>query len=216
MFLRYLPPVTSLRERKKAATRERIYLEALGLFRQKGFSATTVEEIAEAAQVSKGTFFNYYAFKEALLRDLSERQSLAIAAELEAALRDPQLSTRQKLSRILGSLASNLEADRALTRVAVFEFLKGPTDSVPGPYRSLFRDAITALMRAGQQSGEVAAALDAGLLSSAITGMYFQQIFEWCAAEAPYPLAQRLEQLIALLWEGIAGAAPAGAANPQP
>jgi TetR/AcrR family transcriptional regulator, cholesterol catabolism regulator len=199
------PPdaTVSLRARKKAATKERIFYEALDLFRQKGFSATTVEEIAEAADVSKGTFFNYYPTKEALLHFLGERQTLATSAELEAALHDARLSTRQKLSRILTGLANHVEADRELTRVAVFEFLKVPAAIVADPYRNLFRQTVTALLGEGQRRGDVTAGVDAELLSSAITGVYFQQIFEWCAAEAPYPLARRLDAIIDMLWAGV-------------
>ena len=56
----------SPRERKKAAAQARIDRAALGLCRQQGFSSTTVEAIAEAAEVSKGMFFNYFPTQETL------------------------------------------------------------------------------------------------------------------------------------------------------
>lgn len=56
-----------LRERKKQRTRETIRTEALKLFEANGYSATTVEQIAEAADVSPSTFFRYFTNKEALL-----------------------------------------------------------------------------------------------------------------------------------------------------
>ena len=56
----------SQRVRKKVAARARIDRATLGLFRQQGFSSTTVEAIAEAAEVSKGTFFNYFPTQETL------------------------------------------------------------------------------------------------------------------------------------------------------
>lgn len=56
-----------LRERKKLRTRETIRTEALKLFEANGYSATTVEQIAEAADVSPSTFFRYFTNKEALL-----------------------------------------------------------------------------------------------------------------------------------------------------
>lgn len=196
-------PLPSLRERKKAATKERIYFEALDLFRRKGFAATTVEEIAEAAEISKGTFFNYFPTKEAVLHHLGERQSLATADALQAVLLDPALSTRDKLLRILRTLVANVEADRDLTRVAVFEFMKVPAAIVADPYRSLFRQAVSALLAEGQRRGEVAAGVDSDLLSSAITGVYFQQIFEWCAAEHPYPLGERVERIVGVIWDGV-------------
>jgi AcrR family transcriptional regulator len=53
-----------LRERKKAKTRAAIRRHALRLFSEHGYSATTVEQIAEAAEVSPATFYRYFPTKE--------------------------------------------------------------------------------------------------------------------------------------------------------
>ncbi len=107
-----------LRERKKIKTRRAIRREAFRLIEQNGFAATTVEQIAEAADVSPSTFFRYFPSKESLLladdldplilealkaqpRDLSPARAFRRAyAAVLAQLPDDQLefeSTRQRL-----------------------------------------------------------------------------------------------------------------------
>jgi AcrR family transcriptional regulator len=86
-----------LRERKKAKTRAAIRQHALRLFREKGYQATTVEQIAEAAEVSPATFYRYFPTKEdvvlqddfdVLAMDVFEAQppGLSIIAAMRAGL----------------------------------------------------------------------------------------------------------------------------------
>ena len=75
--------VESRRERKKTAVRSQILSTAIGLFSRNGFDAVTIDEIAIAADVGKGTIYNYFATKEdivvAFMADLEARMAPTIA-----------------------------------------------------------------------------------------------------------------------------------------
>jgi AcrR family transcriptional regulator len=73
----------SLRERKKARTRASLREHALRLFREQGYQATTVEQIAAAAEVSPSTFFRYFPTKEDLVLqdDMDARIAEALARQ---------------------------------------------------------------------------------------------------------------------------------------
>jgi AcrR family transcriptional regulator len=77
-----------LRERKKARTRAAIREHALRLFREQGYYATTIEQIADAAEVSPATFFRYFPTKEdVVLQDDFDVISLGALAMQPAELR---------------------------------------------------------------------------------------------------------------------------------
>src|SRR5260370_22790552 len=62
------------RQRRSADIRERLFQAALQLFAEKGFTETTVEDITNAADVGKGTFFNYFPSKDHILLAFGEMQ----------------------------------------------------------------------------------------------------------------------------------------------
>lgn len=103
------PPETSrpgLRERKKARTRASIREHAMRLFREQGYPATTVEQVAEAAEVSPSTFFRYFPTKEAvvLADDLDSRMLRAL--EEQPAGVTPLAAMRAALRTVLDSLSA--------------------------------------------------------------------------------------------------------------
>lgn len=73
------PAAPGLRERKKARTRAAIQSHALRLFTERGYEATTIEQIIDAADVSASTFFRYYPTKESVVL-FDEFDPLIIAA----------------------------------------------------------------------------------------------------------------------------------------
>jgi AcrR family transcriptional regulator len=94
-----------LRERKKARTRASIREHALRLFREQGYDATTVDQIAEAADVSPSTFFRYFPTKEdVVLQD--DLDLLAIGAyEAQPADLSPVAAFRAATKDAFGALA---------------------------------------------------------------------------------------------------------------
>ncbi len=105
------PEPAGRRERKKAATRRALQEAALRLAAERGFDHVTVEDIADAADVSKRTFFNYFASKEQALlgRDPATPEAIRRAVA-ERPAEEPPLRV---LEAVLGELAAQDAGTRA-------------------------------------------------------------------------------------------------------
>jgi AcrR family transcriptional regulator len=73
---------SGLRQRKLQATRERLTRAAMALFLERGFEATTIDDIAAAADVSRRSFFHYFASKEDVVAAWQEGAAAALVAEV--------------------------------------------------------------------------------------------------------------------------------------
>jgi AcrR family transcriptional regulator len=96
---------TGLRERKKAKTRAAIQAHALRLFAKQGYDETTIDQIADAAEVSQSTFFRYFPTKEdVVLHDRFDPLMLA-ALKREPPELGPITAMRGAMRSVFGSLS---------------------------------------------------------------------------------------------------------------
>jgi AcrR family transcriptional regulator len=100
--------VAGLRERKKQKTKASIQREALRLFKRRGYDETTIEDIAEAAEISPSTFFNYFPTKEDVV--IYDEYDPQVFAALTEHVEGESLT--QSLKRVIGTLGGVFESDR--------------------------------------------------------------------------------------------------------
>src|SRR5437667_4130693 len=101
--------------RRKRETRDAILREAAKLFDDKGFAAATVDEIVARADVSKGTFFNYFKRKDDLLLHVLERRH-ALAERSAAEILSLAIPVRDQLLAIFAEAAHAWEEDLEWSR----------------------------------------------------------------------------------------------------
>lgn len=145
-----------LRERKKAKTRAAIQDAALELFRRQGYHATTIEQIAELAEVSQSTFFRYFPTKEDTV--LHDRYDPVLLAELRSQPAElaPIAAVRRTMRSVLGALPADelaRERQRGSLIIAVPELRAQMLDRLAGTLQP-FTEAIAA--RTGHQSDDPA------------------------------------------------------------
>jgi AcrR family transcriptional regulator len=100
-----------LRERKKAKTRAAIQEQALRLFREQGYDETTVDQIAEAAEVSPSTFFRYFGSKEDVVVYDALDPILIAAWRKQPRTLGPIRAIRAAMAEVFGSLTPEQRED---------------------------------------------------------------------------------------------------------
>jgi AcrR family transcriptional regulator len=184
--------VVGRRERKKEETRLRIFLAAAELFNEKGFDATTVDEIAERADVAKGTFFNYFPRKEALGNYLAEE----LLVEIERAVADHDRSAEERLVGLMAIGAESYGENRELARVVArytMHQLVVPNAEMVGTQRRL-DNAFDAIWRQGQERGEFRMDVEPTIARGLLAAVFIGAVMWWVGSfDAPDPKAHQLK-----------------------
>ena len=196
-------PHVGRRERKKAETRQRILSSAARLFTNRGFEATTIDEIAEDADVSRGTFFNYYSEKSALMQALGNGMTetflerIAEAKALEA-------STVERLASVFAGSAERLLERRDLSRAVLLETLarRSGLDERTS-HTAKLHDGVETLLRVGVEIGDVRDDVPLSLLAEMVSGAYIEVLVSWLVVD-DYPLAARLQAATEVLGAALA------------
>jgi AcrR family transcriptional regulator len=114
------PVVRMTRQASKAITRERLLGEAQRLFRERGYAATSLEQIAEAASVTKGAIYGHFSSKEDLMISAIEAAPMPAWA---TGLNDQSLPLRERLAGFSRAMAVDEEfRDKAVLAMEL-EFL---------------------------------------------------------------------------------------------
>lgn len=174
-----LPPRAGRRERHKTDVRNRLLRAAFELFATRGFQATTVEDITQAADVAKGTFFNYFPTKELLLTQMSEhRLDILRAASAEARLH--RRSSRELLYSLLLALVEEPRCSRGMARCMLLGPLSAePMVSVAGTTIARGRRILSEIIALAQQRGEIRRDWSSADLAVLFQQAYFGVLYLW-------------------------------------
>ncbi|HEY8407556.1 MAG TPA: TetR family transcriptional regulator [Gaiellaceae bacterium] len=159
--------MTGLRESKKQHTRERIASEAMRLFATRGFDHVTVAEVAEAAEVSEKTVFNYFPTKEDLFFDEVPARAAAFAAAIRE--REPGRSAISALRRLQDRDSSRLTSAEFATFARIIEespALRAKELEVMRYFAETLAETLRTELRVSD--------LDARIAASALVGVHAQ------------------------------------------
>ena len=203
MYSAATPEPSNRRERQSAERRERLFRSALDLFARKGFDETTVEDITNAADLGKGTFFNYFPSKEHILLAFGEMQ----LSKLEAAYVE-MCTTSMPVPIFLRSLGARMTQEPirnpGIIRILLQAFLADT--KVRQPMMDL-QNRVTAIhtemIRRGQERGEIRDDMPPVVLAHVFRQTIFGTLLIW-SLYGDATLLSRIEQAFEVLWTGLA------------
>jgi len=184
------PAASNRRERRKHELRTRILESAVALFDEKGVAATTVAEICERADVAQKTFFNHFASKPQLLREIAAEAEERLYVDLEEIRKEPG-STGDRLHAFFRRIADNAEAAGPMHREVLTEIIHVAQEAGTEPEQARrLHAAFGALLRDGRAEGDVSREDSLATQTEMLLGAFYALMFNWAHLE-DYPLRRQ-------------------------
>jgi AcrR family transcriptional regulator len=194
------PPRSGLRERKKAKTRALIQEHALRLFREQGYDETSIEQIAESAEVSPSTVFRYFPTKPDLViyDDLDERMIEAFRVQ------PPELNAVQALRASLRSGFGGLAGDEMAVQLERERLMRSVPElqaAMLGEFARTVGEIADLVAERSRRPADDDAVL---ALAGAVIGIAIAAWFSADGDDSAARFLHRVDQGIALLESGFA------------
>lgn len=183
-------------------TREDILEAASQIFSQKGFQATSMQDIAEAVNIQKGSLYHHYSSKQAILSAVLDRAIKTLSDHMQEVITRP-LPPEEKLRQCIGEYLLVLLKHRNLTAVLLLEHRSLEADlqshhiMARDRYERQWRDLVEAGMAAGAFSPG-----DAGLVTRSLMGMMNWSI-TWYRKDGRYSIDEIAAQIAELFLNGL-------------
>ncbi|MEU0407806.1 helix-turn-helix domain-containing protein [Streptomyces griseorubiginosus] len=186
-------------ERRRRKLHDELYETAIRLFVVQGYEATTMEQIAESADVARATVFNHFAQKVGFLEEWGVRRRARVA-EILGAEHAEDLPVGDRLRRYLKEMSDLNVASRAETTVLMDASARyGNLLHDPSLERELGR-----IVEEGRRRGEIRAGADCDQVGQLLAACYFSTILRWVREEpAPFDLHQRIAGALDIILLGL-------------
>ena len=194
----------SLREKKKIETRNKIFEVSGRLFKENGIENTTIDEIVKKAGIGKGTFFNYFPSKTALLLYFAQQKEELTYNQIKNEM-IKSISTREKIKNILVFVAKTNEKDKELTKMFVFEYLRHYGSGQNERRSRGLSNILHGLIEDGIKKEDVKSTIDSKKAAQIISAIYFHSMVEWLWSQIDYSFSDDISGKIDLVFDGIAG-----------
>ncbi len=178
------------------ATRARLFEAAVKLFAERGYAETSVDAIARAAGVAKGTFFIHFATKDAVVTELVRNQVRSARHARDRALAKGGTPVDALRAAVM-ALGAEVARDRQLGRVVIAANILNP--KLGGFAESVFGGIVSEMMddvRSAQRTGLFDPAIDPDLIVGTLITSYLGASLHFATAPRSRPLLDLLAPVV--------------------
>ncbi|MCX5148197.1 TetR/AcrR family transcriptional regulator [Streptomyces sp. NPDC048550] len=195
---------------RRQATRQKLYEAAVTLIAEQGFSATTVDEIAERAGVAKGTVYYNFASKNELFEELLRHGVGLLTVSLRTAAEETEQRGGSRVEALDAMIRAGLVfIDRypAFTQLYVAELWRTNRawQSTLMVVRQEAVAVVETVLREGVERGELSAEIDVPLTAAAMVGMVLVAALDWQSFQSERSLDDVHSALSLLLRGRVSG-----------
>ncbi|MFI7011306.1 TetR/AcrR family transcriptional regulator [Streptomyces sp. NPDC050145] len=189
------------RERSKQRVRDAIYTSALDLFTEQGYDRTTIDQIAERADIARGTFFNYFQRKEDLITVWAEARKKRLKDFMGEAMESRNDDVTVHLERCVAALAEFNEEERELTATMLQAWVKAGRPLMEEEHAG---ELFAAIVEEGRKRGEVANGIDPLRVGNILRDSYLGLLYRWSQSpDQRAPLHLELREILRIILTGI-------------
>jgi TetR/AcrR family transcriptional regulator, cholesterol catabolism regulator len=187
------------RTRRRTDTRQRLYEAAVELIAEQGFSATTVDDIANRAKVAKGTVYYNFASKTALFEELLRHGIGLLTEAFRTAVAG--LPPREAVDALVRAELEYIRRYRAFAQLLLSEMWRTNREwqQTLVLLREQAIEVIAETVQAGVTSGDLPADLDVRVASSALFGVGLVVAVDWLVFQPERPIEDVEKSLLAIV-----------------
>ena len=189
-------------ERKKQETHRKIIAGAMDLFRSQGVDQTTMEQIAREVDIAKGTLYNYFPAKEAIISAYIQQSFAASASDRIKELRNLP-DTRSRIRLILGGLMEGVQAQKEIfEKYFVYQIQHLISLHREAGMKSGMRLLAREIITLGQQYGELRTDLPYDILVALFEFTFIQTAQEFYMKPETFDATETIDICIDLFING--------------
>ncbi|MEW9699427.1 TetR/AcrR family transcriptional regulator [Paenibacillus sp. SI8] len=173
------------------------------LFKEKGFDHVTVEEITQVCGIAKGTFYNYFPRKEAILLHLGQTQMEAVQISMQRYAHISDL--KEKLTRLFHDLFERYSEHPDMIKMTISEMMRSTLlFQEEMSITRKFEEVLTGMLDDAKTRGQVDERTVTSDIAAILVGLYFYSVLSWASSDQH---AQGIESIFLrkfeIVWEGI-------------